>query len=95
VVFFYLLLNFKQKKLMIEKGIFKKIEFDIDAFSLFTGLLLFCIGVSLVVFFAVKDGVSYGFLSGLIPLATGLSLLLFFIIRKGMNKKSDETSPGT
>jgi hypothetical protein len=86
VIFFYLLLGYKQRKLMIEKGIFKKIEFDLDAFSLFTGLLLFCIGVSLVVFFAIKEGVSYGFLSGLIPLAVGASLLVFFIIRKSMNK---------
>lgn len=81
VIFFYLYWNHKQKLFMIEKGIYEKKNLDLDAFSLFAGLLLFFIGVSLVAFFVVMEGLSYGLLSGLIPLAIGLSLLMFFFIR--------------
>lgn len=89
VVFLYLLTNHKQKVLMIEKGLISdKSYFDMDSFSLFTGLLLLGIGLSLSIFFLIKEGVDYGVLSGLIPLAVGISLLLFFMLRikiKGKN----------
>ena len=81
VIFFYFLWNHRQKMLMIEKGFYKKTEFDFMAFSLFTGLILFFIGLSLVIFFILKSGFTYGVLGGLIPLSTGFSLVLFFIIK--------------
>ena len=79
VIFFYLLWNHRQKMLIIEKGFYKKSDFDLITFSLFTGLILFFIGISLVFFFALKSGFSYGVLGGLIPFSIGLSLILFFI----------------
>jgi hypothetical protein len=88
VVFFYLLWNFQAKKSMIEKGIYKKTEFDIDTFSLFSGLILTGIGISLLLFFYLKQGLSYGILSGLIPCSVGLSLIAFFILRLGAFKKN-------
>ncbi len=81
VIFFYLFWNHKQKVLMIEKNLLKKSDFDIDSFSLFSGLILVSIGISLVIFFIIKEGFSYGVLSGLIPLAIGASLIVFFVIR--------------
>jgi hypothetical protein len=81
VVFFYLLWKFQAKKSMIEKGIYKKTEFDIDTFSLFAGLILTGIGLSLLIFFYMKQGLSYGILSGLIPFSVGVSLIVFFILR--------------
>jgi hypothetical protein len=87
VIFFYLLWNHRQKMFIIEKGFYKKADFDLIAFSLFAGLILFFIGLSLVFFFIFKSGFSYGVLSGLIPLSTGFSLILFFIIKlKYLNK---------
>jgi hypothetical protein len=89
VIFFYFLWNHKQKMFMIEKGHYKKSDFDLIAFSLFAGLILFFIGLSLVFFFILKSGFSYGVLGGLIPLSTGFSLILFFIIKlKYLNKHS-------
>lgn len=90
VILSYLFWNYKQKILMIEKGINKKSLFDIDSFSLFSGLLLFSIGTSLVIFFLIKEGFTYGVLSGLIPLSIGISMILFFLIRIKMKKSSDE-----
>ncbi len=81
VIIFYLLWNHKQKLLMIEKNLLRKKEFDVDSFSLFSGLLLTSIGASLVTFFLIWEGFSYAVLSGLIPLSIGISLVVFFIIR--------------
>jgi hypothetical protein len=66
---------------MIDKGIYTRVPFDMDTFSLLLGLVLFILGLVLTVFFIVKDGFSYGVLSGLIPVSIGVSLLIFFIVR--------------
>lgn len=81
VVFFYLLWSYKLKVHMIEKGIYTRVPFDLDIFSLLSGLVLFILGLVLMIFFLIKDGFSYGMLGGLIPLSIGVSLLIFFIIR--------------
>jgi hypothetical protein len=86
VIFFYLLWNYRLKCLMIERDLLKTKPFDLDSFSLFAGLILLSIGFSLMLFFVLKDGLSYGVLSGLIPLSIGISLIVFFLIRNRMNK---------
>ena len=89
VIFFYLYYNHKQKILMIEKGIDRKIKFDIDSFSLFSGLLLFSIGFCLTLFFLVKEGLSYSLLSGIVPLSSGIGFIGFYLIRVVLQKSSD------
>ena len=81
VIFFYLLWNHRQAMKIIETGAYKKSDFDIDAFCLLAGLILLSIGISLVVFFLIKETFSYGVLSGLIPLSIGISFITFFILR--------------
>ncbi len=88
VIFFYLLWSYKLKVHMIEKGIFKRVPFDMDTFSLLSGLVLFILGLVLMIFFLVKDGFNYGVLSGLIPLSIGVSLLLFYIVRYKTNSRN-------
>jgi len=88
VVFFYLLWNYKLKIHMIDKGIFTRVPFDMDTFSLLSGLVLFILGLVLMIFFLVKDGFSYGVLSGLIPVSIGVSLLIFFIVRYKIKLKN-------
>ena len=90
VLFFFLYWNYKEKILIIEKGQFQKHEFDLNSFSLFSGLVLTSIGVCLVVFFVLIEGFSYSALSGLIPLSLGASLLVFFVIRVNMNENGKE-----
>jgi len=87
VIFSYIYYSYKQKILMIEKGLYKKINFDLNIFSIFTGLLLFCIGLCLTLFFILSEGISYGLLSGIIPFSCGLSLIVYYIIRIVTNKK--------
>ncbi len=81
VVFFYLMWDYRLKKCMIENKIYEKRKFDLDTFALMSGLILFVLGSSLMTFFIIRDGLSYGALSGLIPSAIGLSMLMFFVIR--------------
>lgn len=81
VLFFFLLWHHKQKVLLIEKGQYTKVEFDLTTFSLFSGLVLTSIGACLVVFFLILEGFTYPVLSGLIPFSLGVSLLIFFAVR--------------
>lgn len=90
LIFFFLLYNHKQKILMIEKGLIEKSNFDLDIFSLFSGIFLLGIGLSLTIFFSIKEGMSYIILSGIIPLSAGSSLLIFFIIRLAIYKNKNE-----
>ena len=84
VIFLFLMLDYKQKKLMIEKGIYNPRPFDLDSFSLFSGLIMIGVGGSLLIFFLLKDGLNYGSLSGLIPFSVGVSLIVYYGIRTKM-----------
>jgi hypothetical protein len=83
VVFFYLLWNHRQKMLLIKTGNYSRPDFDLFSFSLLTGLLLTCVGISLTVFLAIVRGFSYVLLGGIIPLSIGVGLLIYF----GMNRR--------
>lgn len=86
IIFFYLYWHHKQKIMMIEKNLFKKSDFDIDSFSIFSGLILVSTGAVLMIFFLLMEGLSYSLLSGLVPLSIGCSLIIFFIIRINLKK---------
>lgn len=81
VLFFFLYFNHRQKMLLIEKGLYQKVSFDFDAFSLFTGFLLTGAGAALTLFFFLKDGISYGLIGGLVPLGLGISFILYFFVK--------------
>jgi len=89
VIFSYIYYNHKQKLVMIEKGITRKLNFDLDVFCLFTGLLLFSFGLFISIFFIIKEGISYSLLSGIIPFSCGIGLLIYYLIRIILNNKSD------
>jgi hypothetical protein len=85
VIFLYLIFNHKQKIAMIEKGLVKQKPLDLTTLSLFSGLVLIGVGLSLSIFYIIKEGASYGLLSGLIPLSIGISLLGFFLIKRKLD----------
>jgi hypothetical protein len=85
VVFFYLLWNHRRKTLLIKTGHYVRPDFNLHTFSLFTGLLLSCVGLSLTIFLAVMvQGLNYALLGGIIPLSIGVGLLVFY----GMKDRS-------
>jgi hypothetical protein len=89
IIFFFMLYNHRQRIIMIEKGIERR-AFDIDTYSLFTGIMLLGVGLCLTLFFVIKEGASYSVLGGIIPLSSGLSLISFFIIRIKTNKRKND-----
>ncbi len=82
IAFFYLLWNHRQKITLIEQGIAPRSDFDLDGFSLLTGLLATTVGAALTVFYVMTEEISHALLGGLIPLAVGVGLLLFYRIRR-------------
>ena len=90
VAFFFLLWSYKQRVAMIQNGLYKRTPFDIATFSLFTGLILTAIGLSLILFFIIKNGFAYGVLSGLIPFSLGISLLAFFKIKVKLDSENEK-----
>jgi len=77
VVFFWMLWSHRERKLLMEKGLWAPAKVDLRLLSLLAGLLLSGVGLVLSLLIYLIGGLGYGLLGGLIPLATGLSLLLF------------------
>ncbi|MDR0784400.1 MAG: hypothetical protein LBE74_00750 [Treponema sp.] len=86
VVFFYLLWYHKRTSLLIQMGQYKKPVFDVQSFSLLTGLLLVSVGTGLTVFLAIALGASFGLLGGIIPLTIGVGLVAYYVIRQRIEK---------
>lgn len=82
VVFFYLLWNHRQKMLLIKTGNYSRPDFDLLSFSLLTGLLLTCVGLSLTAFLVIVQGFNYALLGGIIPLSIGVGLLIYFRMKR-------------
>ncbi|MCL2761661.1 MAG: hypothetical protein FWD36_00445 [Treponema sp.] len=83
VVFFYLLWNHRRRTLLIKAGHYNRPDFNLLLFSLFAGLLLSSVGLTLTVFLAIVAGFTYGLLGGIIPLSIGIGLLVYYGIRRG------------
>jgi hypothetical protein len=85
VVFFHLLWSHRRKMLLIQTKQYKPANFDLDAFSLFAGLLLAVVGICLTVFLGIFTTSGLGLLGGVIPLGSGCALLLFYVLNRGVN----------
>ena len=81
VVFFWLLWNHRERKLLIQQGAWTPSHFDVDTVSLLSGLLLSAVGIVLTILILIVDGIGYPLLGGLVPLSAGISLLLFVRFR--------------
>lgn len=81
VVFFWLLWNHRERRLLIQQGAWTPSRLDIDTVGLLSGLLLLAVGMVLTVLILAVSGIGYPLLGGLIPLAIGVSLLGFVRLR--------------
>jgi hypothetical protein len=86
VVFFHLLWSHRRKMLLIQTKQYKPANFDLEAFSLFAGLLLAVVGMCLTVFLGIFTEGGIGLLGGVIPLGSGCALLLFYVLNHGVNR---------
>ncbi|MDR3301825.1 MAG: hypothetical protein LBT01_04745 [Spirochaetaceae bacterium] len=85
VVFFHLLWSHRRKMLLIQTKQYQTPDFDLDAFSLFAGLILAVVGICLTAFLGIFTKSGLTLLGGVIPLACGCALLLFFFINRTVN----------
>lgn len=81
VVFFWLLWNHRERKLLIQQGAWTPSRFDVETVSLLSGLLLSAVGIVLTILILLVDGIGYPLLGGLVPLSAGVSLLIFVRFR--------------
>ena len=87
VIFFYLLWSHKEKVILIERGLYERPVFDVNTFSLLTGLLLTGVGAVLTVVLVLINGLGYAILGGVIPLAIGVALLVFYGFRSARGRE--------
>jgi len=76
LLFFYLLWDYKKKKLIIEKGMDPEKPKSYENLLLI-GIVAFFIGLGLLVFFALYNGISSSLLGGIIPTTAGLGILVY------------------
>ncbi|HUX39735.1 MAG TPA: hypothetical protein VMV83_01105 [Rectinemataceae bacterium] len=81
VVFFWLLWNHRERKLLIQQGAWTPSRFDVETVSLLSGLLLSAVGIVLTILILIVDGIGYPLLGGLVPLSAGVGLLIFVRFR--------------
>jgi len=84
VLAYFIYWHYKQKLLIIEKGLYREKKFDFAFYSFFAGLVSTGTGFALTLFFIISSGFSSSVLAGLIPLSVGISLILFYVL---MHKK--------
>lgn len=78
VIFFALLWRHHEIKLRISKDSYNPPKFNWSLFSLFSGLCLIGVGVSISIVFLIISGITYGLLGGIIPLVLGIMFLVFY-----------------
>jgi hypothetical protein len=82
IIFFYLLWSHRRQMFLIETKQYTPVSFNIQMFSLITGLLLSSVGLCLTLFFVLFSGLALYLLCGLVPLSMGIALLVFFALSK-------------
>jgi heme/copper-type cytochrome/quinol oxidase subunit 2 len=79
LTFFIILWDYRAKKASIEKGQ-QPVPRNIDDKLLLIGIVSLFVGVGLLVFFVLYNGLSNSLLGGIIPLAVGLGIITHYII---------------
>jgi hypothetical protein len=86
LTFFFILWDYKRARLIIERG-GTPVPRRIDEKLLLIGIVALFVGVGLLVFFALKTGLSDSLLGGIIPTMTGLGIITYYaLIHRGSAK---------
>ena len=90
LTFFFLLWDYRMKKITIEKGQ-KPVPRSIDDKLLLIGIVSLFVGVGLLVFFVLYNGLSNSLLGGIIPVAVGLGIITYYLIMHGRHNRYRES----
>jgi len=85
--FFFILWDYKRKRLIIERG-GTPVPRNIDEKLLLIGIVALFVGVGLLVFFALKTGLSDALLGGIIPTTAGLGIITYYVLVQRRKAKS-------
>jgi hypothetical protein len=85
--FFFILWDYKRKRLVIERG-GTPVPRNIDEKLLLIGIVALFVGVGLLVFFALKTGLSDALLGGIIPTTAGLGIITYYVLVQRRKTKS-------
>jgi hypothetical protein len=77
--FFFILWDYKRKRLLIERG-GTPVPRNIDEKLLLIGIVALFVGVGLLVFFALKTGLSDALLGGIIPTTAGMGIITYYVL---------------
>jgi hypothetical protein len=87
LTFFFILWDYKRKRLVIERG-GTPVPRNIDEKLLLIGIVALFVGVGLLVFFALKTGLSDALLGGIIPTTAGLGIITYYVLVQRRKAKS-------
>ncbi len=87
LTFFFILWDYKRKRLIIERG-GTPAPRNIDEKLLLIGIVALFVGVGLLVFFALKTGLSDALLGGIIPTTAGLGIITYYVLVQRRKTKS-------
>ncbi|HUX22372.1 MAG TPA: hypothetical protein VMW69_14105 [Spirochaetia bacterium] len=79
LTFFIILWDYRTKRASIDKGQ-QPVPRNIDDKLLLIGIVSLFVGVGLLLFFVLYNGLSNSLLGGIIPLAVGLGIITHYII---------------
>jgi hypothetical protein len=86
--FFVILWDYRKQMWMIERGLTPKPR-NIDDRLLLIGIVALFVGVGLLVFFALKTGLSNSLLGGIIPTASGMGIITYYVLIYSLKKKRE------
>jgi hypothetical protein len=84
--FFFILWDYKRSRLIIERG-GTPVPRNLDEKLLLIGIVALFVGVGLLVFFALKTGLSDSLLGGIIPTMAGLGIITYYLFVHRAKKK--------
>jgi len=85
--FFFILWEYKRKRLVIERG-GTPVPRNIDEKLLLIGIVALFVGVGLLIFFALKTGLSDALLGGIIPTTAGMGIITYYVLVQRRKTKS-------
>jgi hypothetical protein len=86
LTFFFILWDYRRIRLIIERG-GTPVPRNLDEKLLLIGIVALFVGVGLLVFFALKTGLSDSLLGGIIPTMAGLGIITYYLLIHRAKKK--------
>ena len=83
--FFFLLWDYRKNRLIIERG-GTPVPRNLDEKLLLVGIVALFVGIGLLVFFALYNGLSNSLLGGIIPTMSGLGIVTYYTFVKRPKK---------